>query len=622
MLRAFIFCSIAATFFNPALAARQTAATDSAAAQPGAATQASENLAVVDLVVTDAGRHPIHNLRASDFRLLEDNHPQAIKSFEEHYAWEAAAPLPASPGLSAGTFSNFTVAPVHGALNILVLDVLNAPAAERSELRSRMVRYLQQVHPGTHIAILGLTTRMILLQGFTSDPQLVSSVLAAKDDSPTPGAASDAAAIPDDAPRASLGNNPSAAQVQAGLQQFMVDLSTLPFQARARYTLDAFNQLARSFGALPGRKNVIWFSSAFPINLMPDGEQPTPFAAVATAEDEYRQTVNLLARGQVAVYPIDARDNAVAQSAAGPNPNAKYIRGPVSHSHTRADLYQLTAEEPGAMQTMAEATGGEPIALTSELKDAVERAIDRGSSYYTLTYVPADTALNGAYHKIRMDAATQGLVLAYRRGYFADDPKAAPAPVEQMPVNAESTRPYSAIDAAMALAAPVPTEIIVAATVAPLSSGQSAGAAGNEKSGGLAGSPFRRYSIQLGIEARNIVCPATLEGSHQCTLDLSIAAYDASGASINLAGGSIQASITADQYDATMASGLSFHQDVSIPVASAIFLRVGVRDHATGRVGAVEIPLAGLINLPSASDQPQSKAQPQDHERAQPLEQH
>jgi VWFA-related protein len=603
MPRAFILCFIAAVFCHAAPAAAQSEAVEFFAAQPGPAPESSGNRVVVDVVVTDSVHHPIHNLRASDFRLFEDARPQAIETFEEHSSREAVAPPPASPNLFAGAFTNFTIAPVHGALNILVLDLLNTPEAARSELRSRMIRALQQVHPGTRIAILGLTTRLVLLQGFATDPQLLSSVLTAKHDpAPVPTAA--------DAPRSHLGNDPGTEQIQAGLQLFMTDLSALPYQARARYTLDAINQLARSLGVLPGRKNLIWVSSSFPIDLMPDGNEPTPFAAVASAEDEYRDTVDRLTRGQVSVYPIDAGNNAVAQSDRGDNPNAKYIRGPVSHSHNPADLYQLTAEEPGVMQAMAEATGGESIALTGELNDAVERAIDRGSSYYTLTYTPSDRALNGAYRRIHVDVVPRELVLAYRRGYFANDSKTAQAPTAQRSVHAESQRPYRPFDAAMTLAAPVPTEMIVAATVSSLTS--------SDKAGGQAKSPFRRYAIQLGIEARNMICPATPDGIHQCTLDLSIAAYDASGASINLAGGVVQANMAAGQYDSTPRPELSFHQDVSVPIASLTFLRIGVRDRGSGKIGAVELPLAQIGSLPPANNRPDGKDQSLDHEKTPP----
>ena len=76
---------------------------------------------------------------------------------------------------------------------------------------------------------------------------------------------------------------------------------------RALYTLDCMNQLARYLAGIPGRKNLIWFSASFPIDLLPSGDLADPFAAMGDSEDEFRETVTLLARSHVAVFPVDAR---------------------------------------------------------------------------------------------------------------------------------------------------------------------------------------------------------------------------------------------------------------------------------------------------------------------------
>jgi VWFA-related protein len=612
MARAFICSLIAAGLFTPTVAVAQ-----STVAQPAPPTQAGPSPIVIDVVVTDPNRNSVHYLKASDFILLESNHAQTISAFAEHPSWEAAEPLPVAPNLPTGAFSNLTIAPVHGALNILLLDLLNAPATAREDLRNRVVRYLQQVHPGTHLAIVGLTTRLILLQGFTTDPQQLSTVLSAKDDAPASTAAPNSSSADDesssDTPLTSFGNNPSADQIKVGLRQFLSDVPSLPFQARAHTTLDALNQLARMLGKLPGRKNLIWLSGSFPINIQPDGEQPTPFAAAASSEPEYRQTASLFARSQVAVYPVDAASNTVAPAAGGPSPNAKYIRDPVSRTSNPANLYQLTAEEPGAMQAMAQATGGEAIALTGELKDAVEKAVDRGANYYSLTYTPTDRSGNGAYRTIQVNTSTPGLTLAYRHSYFAVDLSAAPPPVEPPPGSGKPA-PYDPMRAAMMSAAPVPTQIVFVASVAPLSAGDTAA--------DQAKSPFRRYSVQLGIDANDITCPVQPDGTHHCTLDISMAASDATGASLNLVSGGIQATIASDQYAPTLQTGLAFHQDISVPLASAIFLRIGIHDRATGKVGAIEMPLAGISTLPPVTAQPQGKNQLPAQDDTKPAEQH
>src|ERR1019366_2145471 len=96
-------------------------------------------------------------------------------------------------------------------------------------------------------------------------------------------------------------------------------------------------------------------------------------------------------------------------------------------------------------------------------KPAVEKAVQAGSNYDTLTYAPTDQQWKGDYRRIQVMAAKPGLTLAYRRGYFADDPKAPPRPVTTEGADADRTA-YSAMRSAMVQGGPEPTEIIFAAT--------------------------------------------------------------------------------------------------------------------------------------------------------------
>ena len=78
-------------------------------------------------------------------------------------------------------------------------------------------------------------------------------------------------------------------------------------QMRTQYTLDAFNALAHYLANFPGRKNLIWFSGSFPLQIEPDPTLNDPFAVMADSNEEFRETTNLLALAQTAVYPVDAR---------------------------------------------------------------------------------------------------------------------------------------------------------------------------------------------------------------------------------------------------------------------------------------------------------------------------
>jgi hypothetical protein len=121
------------------------------------------------------------------------------------------------------------------------------------------------------------------------------------------------------------------------------------------------------------------------------------------------------------------------------------------------------------MENMASDTGGHAFYNTNGLADAVAKAIEAGSNYYTLTYNPADHNWNGAYRNIHValapGAAAQGLKLSFRHGYYADDPKRPPKHRELLTV-ATSTQ-AALVDhaaeaysrAAISRGAPAPADI-------------------------------------------------------------------------------------------------------------------------------------------------------------------
>ena len=92
--------------------------------------------------------------------------------------------------------------------------------------------------------------------------------------------------------------------------------------------------LARILGGIPGRKNIIWLTAAFPFSLFPDDlrlsgmppSDPTPClapACVTTSQrrletaaggqydryvEQVRDVASRLASSQVVIYPVDVRE--------------------------------------------------------------------------------------------------------------------------------------------------------------------------------------------------------------------------------------------------------------------------------------------------------------------------
>ncbi len=367
-------------------------------------------------------------------------------------------------------------------------------------------------------------------------------------------------------------------------------------------TLTAMNQLARYLEGIPGRKNLIWFSGSFPLSLLPNGDLTDPFSVVVNAEQEYRETTNLLTRSQIAVYPIDARGVLTSAVHAASNPMKGYAGNPHAFAKDQATFYQDLFAEHDTMLQMAKDTGGRAFVDTDGLTAALAQAIKSGSDYYTISYTPSDNNWNGKYRKIEVKLkGARNVTLAYRRGYFADDPNGGKPNHESA---AAAPAPKRVVDVAMMRGAPLASEILMKVRVLPASSAtEPAVAVGNTLNPDpklkLKG-PFRRFAVDLEADLGGLKFTRGEDGRYHCPVEFITFVYDREGTVIDAADTPMNANLTPERYATLARTGLPFHQEISVPLGSDFFLRTAVLDRGTGRVGSLEIPVAAVEKLPPA----------------------
>jgi VWFA-related protein len=274
-------------------------------------------LMVVDVTVKDKRGKPVHGLKLSDFTLNENGKPQQIRNFDEHtmLSAEEIEKLPAFPKLPSGDFTNLARTPPNAALNVILIDRLNTALSDQTYLTEQLLKYARQARPDARTAVFGLTNRLLLLQGFSSNPALLLNTL---ESSNKPKESGNRVGVPGhsgaesmtvdsrmlDTIKDQFGGAVQARNIQEFEHQAVSDLN----RDRAKMTLDALNQLGRVLVNLPGRKNLVWFSGDFPPQFFPgDSDPKLPDMQFAGLADEFQSTVNLLTRARVAVYPVDAQ---------------------------------------------------------------------------------------------------------------------------------------------------------------------------------------------------------------------------------------------------------------------------------------------------------------------------
>ncbi len=309
--------------------------------------KANARTVLLDVVVTGRDGKPVQGLHKEDFQVGEDGHPQAITFFEEH---SGAHPLTASesslPPLPPNIFTNIPRVPPSDAVTVLLLDSLNTPLSDQSNVRAKMLQYLKDMQPGQRMAIFALSTQLRYVQGFTDDPALLASVLKNQKN----GAGQEASAVLQSRAEIAVDQQTIANMVDghalaaaAALKQFQAEQSTSQTALRAQMTLQALQELAQYLAGISGRKNVVWFSSAFPLVLFPNQDLTDAFATNRDFGERVRKTDALLAEAQVAVYPVGAESLTTGSLYDSDQRAGAVVSGQMSAEPSPSQLAELAA---------------------------------------------------------------------------------------------------------------------------------------------------------------------------------------------------------------------------------------------------------------------------------------
>lgn len=542
-------------------------------------------------MVTRGNDQPVLALHRQDFEVLEDGKPQAIDLLEEHTA-PAGAPILPPRQLPPQVFSNLPAAPRSDSVNVLLLDTLNTDPQDQITLHKQIVDFLGNMKPGTEVAIFILGSKLQLVQGFSTDASLLRSAMDAKKAGVSPGSIVASQSRRDDADE----NMQQALMAMSGAKDAGgLALKQLKAIDRASLTLQALEQLARYLAGIPGRKNLIWIASSFPVSIFPTVKEQQSFSHGLGFTRTVRETASLLTASKVAVYPVDAQGIHIDRSMDADSGGSS--QGDNFSQDAARDLANRTANT-AAMEQLASDTGGEAFYASNNLSLAMARAIHNGSHYYTLVYTPTNTQLDGKFRRIEVKLTQIKATLSYRRGYFADDTKAPQA----KPLEARSMP--DPLPPLLARGLPASTQILYQTRILPISPQPAANApraGGNMK---LTGS-FTRYKVDFVINAKDVALDPATDGNHDGKIEVVLVAYDQAGNALNWTGNTLTVSLNAASYAQVASSGIPVRLEIDLP-PTEVSLTTGVYDFTAHKAGTLEIPLhpESAATAPSATPQP------------------
>jgi VWFA-related protein len=583
-----------------------------AQAQPETPTfQVSARDVIVDVVVTNDKGEPVRGLRTSDFQVLEDGKPQKIDFFEAHTAKPippgAIAPLPPMP---PNVYTNVPPAPPSDAVNLLLLDMLNTPQQNFAKAREQVMQFLKNVKPGTRMAIVTLGDKVNFVSGFTTDP---STLLAALSDTSKgqQGQVSQSLTTRYDeasqnatiAFQQSSNMGQSTAGIEA-LQSAYLTQKDFASRNRTLMTLEALRHLAKFLGNVPGRKNLLWFSSDFPVYIFPNLGERGANDDNMVPNSIVRRTADDLTTARVAVYPIQAEgimnDTWFLADSAGAGNTPTYAGGAgapnLASANTTIVTGALTADAgsranvTAEMNQLAADTGGKAYYNSNDLTTAAARAIADGSDYYALTYSPANQKLDGKYRHIDIRIPDTKYHVSFRRGYNADPVTLAPAAKAE----ADPLHPL------MLLGTPNSTEILYGLRVVPAAQQPAPNSVIAGRNPKLKG-PVRRLSVDFMIRWTDINFAPGRDESHTGQIQVELLAYSPNGQALNWNGGIQKMNLPPQTYAAIQKSGIPAHVEIDVPLDQPVVLSSGVYDWRTGKAGTLQIPLQPTPAQPAAS---------------------
>jgi VWFA-related protein len=352
--------------------------------------RANTRLVVTDVVATDNSGKPITDLKAQDFKVLENGRPQQVSNFSFHQP--AAQAAGRTIQLPPDVVTNM---PAYKAssMNVILFDSANGDASEHAYARDELLKFLSTAEIHEPLAIFALHTDLKLLHDFTTDGKALHAAMAAYK------------------PPATFQAGDSA---ESRASAFSSSGNFHTSQRNIETTLNQLNALAKVLIGYPGRKNLIWLSESFPLDLFPD------IATQLHMGGQDLRTANLPSAKSVMENGMDSKSYAaMVKKVSDALMNAHVAIYPVDAGGLGKDNH-LAAQH--TMNDMAAWTGGRVFLNRNDLALGMKSSLEDGSIFYTLEYYPDNKQWDGQFRAIKVTVDRPGVNLRYREGYYAVDP--------------------------------------------------------------------------------------------------------------------------------------------------------------------------------------------------------
>jgi hypothetical protein len=305
----------------------------------------------------------------------------------------------------------------------------------------------------------------------------------------------------------------------------------------------------------------------------------------------------------VALYPVSARgvsttgfyqaDN-VLNAAVG-LPSQVIGNGGMQTTKTVQEAQERDAEQ-SEMKRLADESGGKAFVNTNGLSEVMAKITTESADFYTISYTPTNTNMDGAFRHIDVKVAGDKLKVSYRRGYFARDTDMPGAAMETraQAIHKLAVQNPGAVDPLlpfMDLGMPQSQQILYEVKIQPLA--PNADTAAQQNGQKIAA---QSYAVDFAIDLTDLDLKLDSDGLHKGVVNISLIAYDRYGQIASRKDQLVSFNIKPDVYTVFQQSGVQFHVEIGMPKGQ-YWLRMGVYDQSSRKVGTMEVALSSVVPL-------------------------
>jgi VWFA-related protein len=387
-------------------------------ATPDDVVKITTKLVQVDAVVTDKSGKQVTDLKASDFKLLQDGKPQTITSVVYVNTDAGAAPgksatkkdrdaIPTPASVQRASSSS------PGRLITFIVDDGNCTASQSGMIQTHdgLKKFVnEQMQPGDRVAIYRTRAGSSMLQQYMTDKtQLLRSVDQIRWYPPSGGCPAADGSFYEAANVG--GSTPTQAESDdRKTQEHGEDFSK---NNQINGTLGVLNYVVKGLERVGGRKVVFFMSDGLAIRSR-SGEMMSARDVLRTLSEQANRAgvvFNAIdVRGVFSTSMIEARDEVHTARSVDVNSSDSVIAARDS---------DIGRSEDG-MYFLADQTGGRYYKNTNDLAAPIKRVLGIESGYYLIGYEPSEDTFRGKhFNKIEVSVDRPDITVRSRPGFDA-----------------------------------------------------------------------------------------------------------------------------------------------------------------------------------------------------------